>query len=94
MPKLSLQNPKLFFNAHLAWLQFNGRVLEEALDRRNPLLERARFLAITASNLDEFVEVRVAGFSSRRNRDDRNPGRTGCLPQRCWLGSPPQFTTS
>ncbi len=55
----------LFFNRDESWLRFNGRVLEEAQDETNPLLERVKFLAITASNLDEFVEVRVAGVLQR-----------------------------
>lgn len=55
----------LFFNRDESWLRFNGRVLEEAQDTSNPLLERVKFLAITASNLDEFVEVRVAGILQR-----------------------------
>ncbi|MGI4853170.1 MAG: polyphosphate kinase 1, partial [Janthinobacterium lividum] len=55
----------LFFNRDESWLRFNGLVLEEAQDTTNPLLERVKFLAITASNLDEFVEVRVAGVLQR-----------------------------
>ncbi len=51
-----------YFSRDESWLKFNGRVLEEAQDERNPLLERVKFLAITASNLDEFVEIRVAGM--------------------------------
>ncbi|MDE3103559.1 MAG: polyphosphate kinase 1 [Acidobacteriota bacterium] len=55
----------LFFNRDDSWIRFNQRVLEEAQDTTNPLLERVKFLAITASNLDEFVEIRVAAFLQR-----------------------------
>ena len=54
-----------YFNRDESWLRFNSRVLEEAEDAGNPLLERVKFLAITASNLDEFVEIRVAGVLQR-----------------------------
>jgi polyphosphate kinase len=54
-----------YFNRDESWLRFNARVLEEAQDEKNPLLERVKFLAITASNLDEFVEIRVAGMLQR-----------------------------
>ena len=55
----------LFFDRDESWMRFNQRVLEEAEDATNPLLERVKFLAITASNLDEFVEIRVASLLQR-----------------------------
>src|ERR1700722_16210159 len=75
-----IDNPRLFFNRHLSWLQFNRRVLEEALDSRNPVLERAKFLAITASNLDEFVEVRVAGLLQQAEQGRQEVGPDGLAP--------------
>lgn len=73
--------PHLFFNRHFSWLQFNERVLEEARDPSNPLLERVKFLAITGSNLDEFVEVRVAGMLQQVEHGNRNPGPDGRIPE-------------
>jgi polyphosphate kinase len=62
-PQTAVAN--LFFSRDESWMRFNQRVLEEAEDEANPLLERVKFLAITASNLDEFVEIRVAGILQR-----------------------------
>src|SRR5579862_4756530 len=81
-PPKAVEN--LFFSRDESWMRFNERVLEEAQDETNPLLERVKFLAITASNLDEFVEIRVAGFL-QRIEDGYNlaqpPDEGGLTPQ-------------
>lgn len=71
---------KKFFSRELSWLDFNQRVLDEANDPQNPLLERLKFLAITASNLDEFFMVRVGGLQMLRKAGKRQPDAAGLTP--------------
>ncbi len=71
---------QLFNGRDHSWIQFNRRVLEEAEDASNPLLERVKFLAITASNLDEYVEVRQAGLMQRIEDGYSEPGFDGLRP--------------
>jgi len=62
---IDLKDPEYYFNRELSWLEFNNRVLHQALDTRTPLLERLKFMAIFSSNLDEFYMVRVAGLKQQ-----------------------------
>lgn len=75
-----LQLPELYLNPHLSWLEFNHRILEEALDQSNPLLERVKFISIFSSNLDEFFMVRVAGLKSQSLTGEVELPRDGMTP--------------
>ncbi len=75
-----LENPSYYIGRELSWLKFNARVLEEAFDESNPLLERVKFLAITASNLDEFFEIRVSSLLQRLEDGYTDPGIDGVTP--------------
>jgi len=73
-------DPKNFINRELSWLEFNRRVLEEAQDQRQPLIERVKFLTIVSSNLDEFFEIRVAGIKQQIKSETSDVGPDGLSP--------------
>lgn len=75
-----LNNKELYINRELSWLEFNERVLDEAFDKTNPVLERFKFLGITASNLDEFFMVRVAGVMEQVFAGRTKPDSSGLSP--------------
>ena len=78
---IDLGDPSLYLNRQISWLAFNQRVLNEALDPRWPLLERVKFLAIYASNLDEFFMIRVSGLHEQLESAATEPSPDGLSPR-------------
>src|SRR5215467_9961425 len=79
-PPNRFSDPQNFINRELSWLEFNRRVLEEAQDRTQPLIERVKFLTIFSSNLDEFFEIRVAGIKQQMQSETSDVGPDGLSP--------------
>jgi polyphosphate kinase len=80
MTRVNLDDPRFYLNRHVQWMAFNHRVLQEAQDKSNPLMERVKFLAITANNLDEFVEIRVSSFLQKIEHGSRDVSPDGLTP--------------
>src|SRR5207302_4375473 len=79
-PSERFSDPRNFINRELSWLEFNRRVLEEAQDPTQPLIERVKFLTIFSSNLDEFFEIRVAGIKQQIESETSDLGPDGLSP--------------
>jgi polyphosphate kinase len=77
---MTARKPSVYLNRETSWIEFNRRVLEEARDPRNPLLERLRFFCIFHSNLDEFYMVRIASLQHLMDEGDNNPDPSGLTP--------------
>jgi polyphosphate kinase len=75
-----LDDPSLYYSRELSWLEFNDRVLEEAMDERNPLLERLKFIAIFGTNLDEYFMIRVAALKQQIDAEVLKRSNDGRLP--------------
>ncbi|MDB5070843.1 MAG: ppk1 [Candidatus Eremiobacteraeota bacterium] len=78
---IPLDDPTLYLNRETSWLEFNDRVLEEALDERNPLLERLKFIAIYGTNLDEFFMIRIAGLMQQLAAEVHKRSDDGHTPE-------------
>ena len=81
MNKINFNKPEYFINRELSWLEFNDRVLVEAKDRKNPLFERLKFLAIVSSNLDEFFMIRVASLKDQVDAGFSRTEPSGLTPK-------------
>ena len=79
-PERDFSDPANFINRELSWLEFNRRVLEEAQDPTQPLMERVKFMTIFSNNLDEFFEIRVAGIKQQIKSETSEIGPDGMSP--------------
>ncbi len=78
---IDLKSPEFYLNREMSLLEFNRRVLEQALDESTPLLERLRYLCISSTNLDEFFEIRVSGLKHKAEAGIGGVGLDGLSPR-------------